>query len=317
MEHNKFLMFENRLSKVFKHRYKLAQRQQISCFRVYDHDLPEFPLMIDKYGDYVYIAEYQRNHHMHDDAYDFWIQETKTIIAKILAVEPAHILVKERKRKQNRTDQYKKTAEDQQFLTVTEGGLQFYINLTDYLDTGLFLDHRITREKIKEMSKDKKVLNLFAYTASFSVYAKAGGAALVTSVDISNTYTQWGIRNMQLNSMYDDNTLFIKQDVMQWLYNEPQPMYDIIICDPPTFSNSKSMKQDFFDVQQHHYKLIMQTMKWLRPKGHLFFSTNYTKFQLDERLTAYFNTKDITQATTPFDFEKKLKRYCVHMQKVH
>jgi 23S rRNA (cytosine1962-C5)-methyltransferase len=167
------------------------------------------------------------------------------------------------------------------------------------------------------MSQDKKVLNLFAYTASFSVYARAGGASLVTSVDISNTYTQWGIRNMQLNNMYDDSTAFIKQDVMKWLYDEPKPMYDIIICDPPTFSNSKSMKQNFFDVQQHHYKLIMQTMKWLRPKGSLYFSTNYTKFMLDERLLEYFDTKDITAATTPFDFEKKLKRYCVLMQKVH
>jgi 23S rRNA (cytosine1962-C5)-methyltransferase len=317
MEHNKFLMFENRLLKVFKHRYKLAERQQISCFRVYDHDLPEFPLMIDKYENYAYIAEYQRNHRMHDDAYDFWIAETIAVVARVLNIEQENIFVKERKRKQNRTDQYQKTAAAQTFLTVQEGGLQFYVNLTDYLDTGLFLDHRITRERIRTISQDAKVLNLFAYTASFSVYAKAGGADLVTSVDISNTYTQWGIRNMQLNNLYDASTEFIKHDVMQWLYNEPKPMYDIIVCDPPTFSNSKSMKQDFFDVQQHHYKLIMQTMKWLRPKGSLFFSTNYTKFQLDERLLEYFHTKDITQATTPFDFEKKLKRFCILMKKIH
>lgn len=315
MENNKFLMFENRLQKVFKHRYKLAQRQQISCFRVYDHDLPEFPLMIDLYGKQVYIAEYDRKHHMHDDEYHYWMEETKGVVCKVLNVDVYNIYVKERKRKKDRTDQYRKTSSEKEFQIIEEAGLQFYINLTDYLDTGLFLDHRITRQEVKAIAKDKTVLNLFAYTSSFSVYAKAGGATQVTSVDISNTYTQWGIENMKLNNLFDESTQFIKEDVLQWLQHQPTPIYDIIICDPPTFSNSKSMKQDFFDVQMHHYDLLMQCNKWLAINGVIYFSTNYSKFELNKQLDKHFSVKDITTRTTSFDFEKKLKRYCFLLTK--
>jgi 23S rRNA (cytosine1962-C5)-methyltransferase len=314
MYNDKFKMFENRLLKVFKHRKKLADRQQISCFRIYDHDLPEFPFMIDAYGANLYVAEYGRNHNMHQDEYDYWLENCLQIMEIITGVGQANIFFKQRLRKQDRLGQYQKTNAKKEFVVVHESGLQFLINLTDYLDTGLFLDHRVTRNEVKALSVNKNVLNLFAYTGSFSVYAKAGGALKVTTVDISNTYTDWAKQNMELNNLANDDTLFIKADVLQWLHHQPMPIYDIVICDPPTFSNSKSMTDDFFEVQQHHENLLMQCGKWLTKGGIIFFSTNFTKFEMAQSLNRKFKITDITKRTTPFDFEKKLQRFCFKLE---
>jgi 23S rRNA (cytosine1962-C5)-methyltransferase len=309
-------MFYNRLLKVYKHRSKQAKRLDISCYRIYDHDLPEFPFAIELYDDKIYVAEYKRRHNMNDEEHEDWLEESFKVISDILKLPVENIFSRERKRLSHREkQQYEKQNFAQQFLTVEENGLKFLINLTDYLDTGLFLDHRITREMVRKESKNKNVLNLFCYTGSFSVYAAAGEAATVTSVDLSKTYLEWAKDNFGINQFKDEKKYcFIHADVMQILQTLKPNSFDLIIIDPPTFSNSKRMK-DFFDVQKDHLEIINDALNTLSSKGIIYFSTNYSKFILDEENIKAASIKNITKATTPFDFEGKLKRFCFRIIK--
>lgn len=306
----KLEMFRNRLAKVFRHRSKIARKTGVGCFRIYDHDLPEFPFCIDQYETHLYVSEYKRRHGMDDEAHDRWLVHCLEVVTEVTAVPPDHIHSKMRQRKTGRQGQYQKLDEVRHEFIVQEGGLNFLVNLTDYLDTGLFLDHRITREWVRANAKDKVVMNLFAYTGSFSVYAAAGGAAAVHTVDLSNTYLQWAERNLQTNGFDDkERYLFIQADVKQYLHGLPPASFDLIIMDPPTFSNSKRM-DDFLDVQRDHVALITAAMATLKPGGQLIFSTNYRRFELDKAAMAKWNVKDITRATTPFDFEGTFSRFC-------
>jgi 23S rRNA (cytosine1962-C5)-methyltransferase len=309
-EEEKIQMFSNRLTKVFRHLSKQARRQGISCYRIYDRDLPEFPLIIDVYEDKIYLSEYRAKHSLSEEQHEAWLNESLQVIAMVTQVPDKNIYLKQRKRKTGRQDQYQKTGEEMAFFTVMEDGLKFKVNLSDYLDTGLFLDHRITRNMVRGQSKDKRVLNLFCYTASFSVYAAAGGATAVVSVDLSKTYLNWATDNFTLNALEDAGKYhFVHADVLQYLDELEPASFDIVILDPPTFSNSKRMK-DFLDIQQHHADLINKCLLMMKPGGTLYFSTNYTKFQLAiDKITAAAIT-DITKATTPFDFEGKLRRSC-------
>jgi 23S rRNA (cytosine1962-C5)-methyltransferase len=302
-------MFRNRLKKVYKHLSRQAQRQGVSCYRIYDHDLPEFPFVIELYEDKVYMAEYKRRHSLNDEEYELWWKESSKVITEITGVGEENIFFKMRKRKAGRLGQYQKLDEQKNEFVVSEGGLQFIVNLADYLDTGLFLDHRITRQMVKEMARNKKVLNLFSYTGSFSVYAASGGASKVTSMDLSKTYLNWAERNMQVNFPEYKNHVVINADVIKELKNISAGSFDLIIMDPPTFSNSKKM-DDFLDIQKDHPDLINNCMRILKAEGTLFFSTNFTKFQLEEEKINAASIKDITKATTPFDFEGKLRRKC-------
>lgn len=306
----KIVMFRNRLTKVFRHLGKQASRQGITCYRVYDHDLPEFPFCIEFYGNLLYVAEYRRNHHLEEEEYNEQVKETLAVISEVLQVPPQDIFMKERKRKEDRQSQYEKLNEEGDYFTVEENGLKFLVNLEDYLDTGLFTDHRITRQMVRQEAKNRNMLNLFCYTGSFSVYAAAGGAKTVTSIDLSNTYINWALKNMQVNGLYDiKKHEFIKADVLQHIELLPANHYDLVVLDPPTFSNSKMMKT-FFDVQQHHVPLVNGVLRTMTPGGILYFSTNFTKFQLEDRDIHAQDIKDITRQTTPFDFDKKLKRWC-------
>ena len=237
---NKLIMFENRLQKVFKHKGKQARRMGISCYRLYDKDLPEFPITIELYDNKVYIAEYVSKHNLTEEEYSLWLEETIVVIRKVLQVEDENVFIKQRKRMNHRTQQYEKTDEQKVFFTVEESGLKFLVNLSDYLDTGLFLDHRSTRLMVQAISKEKRVLNLFCYTASFSVYAAAAGASLVTSVDLSKTYLQWAADNFVINKLKNEAAFqFVHADVLQYLKTIKPNSYDIVVMDPPTFSNSK------------------------------------------------------------------------------
>lgn len=309
-------MFTNRLQKVYKHHSKLARRQEVACYRFYDHDLPEFPFAIEIYKDVVHAAEYKRKHGMEDEEHEQWLEECKQVIAQVLEMPAENIFMKVRQRKAGRQGQYEKFAEQKEERIVPEGGLSFIINLTDYLDTGLFLDHRITRGMVREEAKGKKVLNLFCYTGSFSVYAASGGADEVVSVDLSKTYLNWAKRNMQYNKLYkDEQHHFIHADVMEWIDTElPKDYFDIIVCDPPTFSNSKRM-DDTFDVQRDHVKLLKQLLKGCTDTGRIYFSNNYRGFQIDRDAIPAAVVKDITGATTPFDFQGKLHRSCFLIEK--
>lgn len=308
-------MFRNRLTKVFRHVSKQAKRQGLSCFRVYDHDLPEFPFCIEFYGEKLYVAEYKRQHGMTEDAHEDWMEKSLEVVTEVLGVAKENIFLKLRQRKPGRLGQYQKYGEVQHDpiaigFEVQENGLKFIVNLSDYLDTGLFLDHRITRQMVRERSANKKVLNLFAYTGSFSVYAAAGGADEVITVDLSKTYLTWAERNLQLNGFSDTSKYkIIHADVKQYLKTIPAGYFDIIIMDPPTFSNSKRM-EDILDIQRDHAELINDALKGLQKGGQLFFSTNSRKFILEEEKINSASVKDITKVTTPFDFEGKLFRWC-------
>ncbi|GAB3413759.1 class I SAM-dependent methyltransferase [Niabella aquatica] len=307
---DKFEMFENRLAKVYRHLSKAARKQNISCYRIYDHDLPEFPFIIEKYEDKLYVSEYRRNHQLHEDAHQFWMQQSITILSEVVDVQSDLIFTKLRQRKAGREGQYQKTGTSKTEYIVHENGLKFIVNLSDYLDTGLFLDHRITRKMVMDQCAGKRVLNLFAYTGSFSVYAAAGSALQVTTVDLSNTYIHWAKRNMQANGFTIDAPYhFIVADVLQYLETIAPGSFDIIIMDPPTFSNSKKM-EGVLDIQRDHAGLINNCLRALSPGGWLYFSNNYTKFELDEKNIPASGIKNITKATTPFDFEGKLKRSC-------
>jgi len=312
-------MFHNRLQKLCRHIDKQARKKNISCYRLYDHDLPEFPFCIDRYADKLYVAEYKRRHGMDEDVHALWLQSCLQQISDSLGMPLQQIYTKLRQRKPGRSGQYQRAEETRgEFFTVQENGHSFYINLTDYLDTGLFLDHRDTRSLVQSQSLGKRVLNLFAYTGSFSVYAAAGGAAEVTTVDLSKTYLEWARRNMQLNGFADADSnsryQFVQADVTAYLQGIARERYDLIVMDPPTFSNSKRM-DDVLDIQRDHPSLIRAALRILSPGGVLYFSTNFTKFIIDELLQPEAHIKDITKATTPFDFAGRTTRFCFRIQK--
>ena len=310
----KFTAFENRLAKVYKHIGKIARKQNLACFRVYDIDLPEFPFIIDVYKDLVYVAEYKSKHKLSEEDYDTWLNTSLEIVQKVFNTDKENIFLKLRER-QKGEQQYSKLKQEKKELIVNEHGLSFIVNLSDYLDTGLFLDHRITRQKVKEISNDKRVLNLFAYTGSFSVYAASGNAKKITTVDLSKTYINWAKRNLTYNKLYDDKKHeFIQEDVLQYLKTVPQCSYDLIILDPPTFSNSKRM-EDVLDIQRDHVAIINQCLNILDKNGIIIFSTNYRNFELEIEKLFSQKIKDITKQTTPFDFEGKLKRKCYWIEK--
>ena len=311
----KLEMFSNRLTKVFKHRSKIARRTGVGCYRIYEHDLPEFPFCIEAYENKIYVSEYVRRHGMTDEEHDAWLQPSLDIISEVTGTPLTSIYKRERKKMSHRDEQYEKVDTKQEFFTVLENDLKFQVNLTDYLDTGLFLDHRITREMVRKEAKDKRFLNLFCYTGSFSVYAAAGEAATVTSVDLSKTYLSWAETNMTINLLKDPSKYFyIHADVKQYLKTLAPNSFDLIVMDPPTFSNSKRMK-DFLDIQRDHVELINDMLAATTTGGTLYFSTNYTKFILDEAGIKATSIKDITKSTTGFDFEGKLKRWCYRIIK--
>ena len=315
MTEDKFRMFRNRLGKVYRHLGKQAKRMAVTCYRVYDHDLPEFPFCIEIYEQNIYVAEYKRRHGMSEAEHDEWMEKSIDIVCDILQAKKGNIFLKLRQKKPGRLGQYQKVGEVRSEFIVKENGLKFIVNLSDYLDTGLFLDHRVTREKVKTDAKDKKVLNLFSYTGSFSVYAAAGDAAEVATVDLSKTYLDWAQRNMQLNGFADPSKYkFIHADVLQYLTTISASYFDLIILDPPTFSNSKRM-EDILDIQRDHVKMVNDCLRILKPGGKIYFSTNYKKFVLDNASIYSSLIKDITKRTTPFDFEGKINRVCYLIEK--
>jgi 23S rRNA (cytosine1962-C5)-methyltransferase len=314
MNEEKLRMFRNRLLKVHRHIARLARRQGITCYRIYDHDLPEFPFCIERYEDKLYLAEYLRRHGMTEEEHAAWLESCIPTISEVLETPDGLIYFRERRRKAGRQGQYEKIASEQEFFVVKEAGLSFKVNLTDYLDTGLFLDHRITRGVVREEARGRRVLNLFCYTGSFSVYAAAGSATGVDSVDLSKTYLTWAEDNLALNGVSGSNHRFIHADVKQWLDTLPAGGYDLVIMDPPTFSNSKRMK-DFLDIQRDHPELINKTLRAMNPGGVMYFSTNLRSFRLETEKIMAGVVKDITSATTPFDFQGRLFRWCYKIWK--
>ena len=296
--------FANRLRKMSRHYDKWARRKGISCYRVYDADLPSFPLAVDRYAAYVHVAEYKRKHPLTDDEHEAWRAESIATISEVLEVPEAHIFFKERKRQKGK-EQYEKQEVAGFETVVEEAGLQFIVNLSDYLDTGLFLDHRNLRARVREEASGKRVLNLFAYTGSFTVHAAAGDATDSLTIDLSNTYLEWGQRNLALNQLDSERHRYLRADVKAWLKEEVQEQFDIIVLDPPTFSNSKAMR-NILDTQADHPYMINACLRRLAPGGTLYFSTNYRRFQLEEeKIWQGATAKEISGQTVPDDFRNK------------
>lgn len=301
--------FENRLRKVNRHISKWAKRQDLACYRIYDADIPSYPFAIDRYGDMLHAAEYARKHGMDDDAHSQWLEECLGVMSAVLETPRERIFLKFRQR-QKGLSQYEIFARQGVETVVTENGLQFIVNLSDYLDTGLFLDHRNTRMLVRQMSAGKRALNLFAYTGSFSVYAAAGGASETLTLDLSNTYLEWAKRNLALNGFYSPLHRTLQADAIAWLRHPSEPPgWDLIVLDPPTFSNSKRMR-DILDIQRDHPELIRLAMRLLAPGGVLIFSTNARTFRLSEAVEEAFEVEEISRRTVPEDFRNKKIHRC-------
>lgn len=300
-------MFANRLKKNLKHLGKWARKNDLSCYRIYDADLPDYALAVDLYGDQVHVQEYAPPKQIDPHKAVERLKEAMQIIPDVLEVPVSHVALKVRQ-KQRGASQYEAQAAQNQRFQVQENGLKFWVNLKDYLDTGLFLDHRDTRLMLMQQAAGKDFLNLFSYTGSATVYAAAGQARSTTSVDMSNTYLGWAQDNMQLNGFSGEQHQFVRANCLEWLQatqHEPQ-RYGLIFLDPPTFSNSSRM-EGVFDIQRDHVALIKMASHLLTDDGQLIFSTNRRDFNIAAEQLADLSVNDITQQTLPRDFERNRK----------
>jgi len=306
-------MFRNRLRRMQKHTGKWARRQGITCYRLYDKDIPDIPLAIDWYEGRLHIAEYARPHDRAAAEHRAWLEFIVKSAADALEVRRRDVYLK-RREKQKGAAQYEKRDDQGDFIKVREGGHTFLVNLSDYLDTGLFLDHRQTRAMVQEEAAGANFLNLFCYTGAFTVYAAAGGAATTTSVDLSNNYLDWAEANMRANgfrvSPEDPSHRFVHRDVLDFVQQaSDEPPWDLAVVDPPTFSNSKQMP-GVWDVQHDHAALLTRLLKRMSPGGVIYFSTNSRRFKFDPNAIETGDIREITKQTVPPDFRNKRIHRC-------
>jgi len=310
-------MLKNRIEKSHRHLRKRAEREGIDCWRVYDADLPEYASAIDIYrtqaGDvYLHIQEYQAPATVEENLARTRLRETVRVAGETLGVPRERIALKTRQRGKG-GEKYGRLGQRGEFLEVGEGCLVFWVNLWDYLDTGLFLDHRPLRARVREISRGKRFLNLFCYTGSVSIYAAAGGADETTSVDLSQTYLDWAASNLERNGFGGERDKLVRADALEFLQSR-SAMYDLIFVDPPTFSNSK--RADDFDVQRDHVRLLQLCGERLLPGGTIVFSNNFRRFKLDQAALADFVIRNTTAMTIPFDFERNSRIHqCYELHK--
>jgi 23S rRNA (guanine2445-N2)-methyltransferase / 23S rRNA (guanine2069-N7)-methyltransferase len=312
--------FANRLKKNFKKLSKWAKQNAITCYRIYDADLPEYAAAIDIYAGeqtWINVQEYEPPKTIDQHKADQRLAGLLSEIPQVLGVDNAQVFLKIRK-KQRSNDQYEKHDDQGRFHIIEEGGCKLLVNFEDYLDTGLFLDHRPIRKLIQQQANNKRFLNLFAYTGSATVHAAMGGAKSTTTVDMSNTYIEWAKKNMALNKNAGEHE-FIQVDCLDWLNTEAneadRKQYDLIFLDPPTFSNSKRM-DDVFDIQNDHVQLIKNTTALLADNGVLYFSTNFRRFKMELSALSDLVIEDISASTIPEDFLRNPRiHYCWKISK--
>ena len=301
-------MLANRLRKRARHLRKWARREGVSCYRLYDRDIPEIPLSIDWYEGRLHVTRYQRQLEHGPE----WVEAMVAAAAAALEVPPERVYIKERRR-QRGTAQYERLAPGEERIEVGEGGHRFLVDLGGYVDTGLFLDHRPTRARVQAEAAGARFLNLYGYTGAFTVYAAAGGARETVSVDLSRTYLDWARDNMALNGFTGPAHTFVRADVDIYLdtagLDTAGPGFDLAVLDPPTFSNSKKMA-GVLDIQRDHVALIDRTLALLRAGGVLYFSTNYRRFKLDAEAIHARELVDITGETIPPDFRDTRVHRC-------
>ncbi|MDO4699042.1 MAG: bifunctional 23S rRNA (guanine(2069)-N(7))-methyltransferase RlmK/23S rRNA (guanine(2445)-N(2))-methyltransferase RlmL, partial [Pasteurellaceae bacterium] len=295
--------FANRLSKNIKKIEKWAKQQGLDAYRLYDADLPEYNLAVDRYGDHIVVQEYAAPKNIDEQKARQRLLDAVSATLYVTGVETNKLVLKVRQ-KQKGTNQYEKLANKGDYFFVNEYGAKLWVNLTDYLDTGLFLDHRLTRKMVGEMAKGKTFLNLFAYTGSATVHAALNGAKSTTTVDMSKTYLNWAEQNLDLNDLNGRHHRLIQEDCLQWLAT-CRERFEVIFVDPPTFSNSKRM-ENTWDVQRDHIELMKQLKRILTANGTIVFSNNKRGFKMDfDGLAALgLQAENISHKTLPLDFER-------------
>ena len=305
-------MFANRIRKNRKRLASWVKREQLECYRLYDADMPEYAVAVDLYGGRACVAEYKAPQGIDPEAAARRFEEVQAALPGALGLDPAAISYKQRQR-QRGSGQYEKQDNQGEFISVREGRARLLVNLRDYLDTGLFLDHRPLRRRLAAEAQGKDFLNLFCYTGSATVHAALAGARTTTSVDMSNTYLAWLRRNLSHNELDERSNTLIRANCLEWL-ERASASYDLILLDPPSFSNSSSMEESF-DVQRDHPGLVRAAMKVLREDGRLYFSNNRRGFKLDPQLIAEYRCEDISRKTFDPDFQRNQNIHCCwHIQ---
>jgi 23S rRNA (cytosine1962-C5)-methyltransferase len=301
--------FANCIRKNYRHIKKWAKRTGTDAFRIYDREVAHYPLAIDFYAGRYCVHYYSPTRETNEPPQSL-IDETAEVLEKVLGAKPDEIFWRIRA-KNKETRQYEKIDNSRNFFSVYEYGLKFRVNLEDYLDTGLFLDHRETRRLVASCCGGKRLLNLFAYTCSFSIHAAAAGSVFTKSVDMSNTYTAWGKDNFRLNGFPIEGNEVVRADCLKFLNEEllTNQKYDVIVIDPPTISRSKKMEQ-MFDIQQDYIALVSKALKLLARDGVLFFSTNSRKFTIDKGLFEGWRIVDISNKTVSVDFRDAKMHQC-------
>jgi len=297
-------MFANRLKKNSKNLSRWVKQQDINAYRLYDADMPEYAVAVDKYDQWVHVSEYKPPAKVDDQAAQKRLSEVMSAIPQVLNIPESQIVLKERRRQKGK-EQYQRVDQANELIEIQEGQAKVLVNLHDYLDTGLFLDHRPVRNYVAEHSNKKSFLNLFCYTAVASVHAAVGGAKLTDSVDLSSTYLKWARKNLSLNGFSETNHRLHRADCREWL-QECQRTYDLILLDPPSFSNSKKM-EGVLDIQRDHVDLIKLSMQRLNQDGLLIFSNNLRSFVLDNEQLSEFEIEDKTKWSLDKDFQRSQK----------
>jgi 23S rRNA (guanine2445-N2)-methyltransferase / 23S rRNA (guanine2069-N7)-methyltransferase len=301
--------FANRLRNRARHFRRWPTKRGITCYRLYERDVPDVPLVVDRYEDALHLAEFARPHDRSPAQHADWLDLMARTAADVLEVPRERVFLKHRDR-QRGAAQYQHVDDRLAQLIVHEGGLKFLVNLSDYVDTGLFLDHRITRQMVREAAAGTRFLNLFGYTASFTVYAAAGGAATTTTVDKSATYVDWAQKNLELNGFVGQQHRLVRSDIRTFVANlSPRDQWDLTVVDPPTFSNTKGLDDDW-DVQRDHADLLRRLASHIVPDGVVYFSTNFRRFKLDEAGLGDYTIRDITRQTIPEDFRNQRIHQC-------
>lgn len=302
-------LFGRRLKKRATHLRRWPSKQGITCFRLYDRDIPEVPLVVDRYEDHLHITEYERPHDRDRAQHANWLDLMVRRAGEVLNVERRKVFFK-RHRRQRGTTQHEPYADTRYEITVNEGGLQFIVNLSDYLDTGLFLDHRTTRGMVRELASGANFLNLFSYTGAFTVYAASGGASQTTTVDWSHSYLDWAERNLALNSLRGQSHRLVRADARDFLRQLPLvETYDLAVVDPPTFSNKKGDATDWA-VQYDHPELLNALLRRMKPGGIIFFSSNFRRFKIDEAAIEAPQIREISKQTVPLDYRNRRIHRC-------
>jgi 23S rRNA (cytosine1962-C5)-methyltransferase len=296
--------FRNRLGKTHRHWSRWARRAGIECYRVYDRDVPQFPLVVDRFAGHAHLQEVDTGWLLTPAEHARWVAAVVAVTAEALGIPASHVHYKLRARRPGGTPALRAPSRSPS-IVVVEAGLRFVVDLDAHLDTGLFLDHRNTRAWVRARSAGRRFLNLFAYTGAFTVHAAAGGASSTTSVDLSNTYLDWTARNLALNALSGPAHALVRADVHEWLDQAAtaRRLFDLIVLDPPTFSNSARMRETL-DIQRDHARLIGSALKLAAAGGELIFSTNRRGFKLDPSVESRFSCEPISRWTIPEDFRR-------------